>query len=122
MRGHVAWTAENTRGLITGLLAGLVLGVTTDIIVPLVILGPVLGIALGWAAMRQSPPDRRQASAGSGVLIGLAAVYLAFWLNTAITCSGQGICGGTSALPLLGLAVAILAVGLWIEALALRLL
>ena len=122
MRGHAAWTAENTRGLIAGLLGGLILGIATVIIVPLVILGPVLGVALGWAAVRRSPPDRRQASAGGGVLIGLGGVYSAFWLNTAIACSGQVICGGTSALPLLGVAVAILAVGLLIEALALRVL
>ena len=70
--------------------------------------------------MRQSPPDRRQASAGSGVLIGLAALI---WLlaEPGYHLLGQGI-WAARALPLLGLAVAILAVGLWIEALALRLL
>jgi hypothetical protein len=52
---------------------------------------------------------------GAGILIGIGVLYLAGAVNTLAACQGQEVCGGSSALPFLGLALGVLALGVGVE-------
>ena len=53
------------------------------------------------------------------MLIGMGSAYLFGALNTLNSCSGPAdVCGDTSALPFLGFAVVVLALGLFVEGVA----
>jgi len=101
--------------LALGILLGASLGLATSLIFLLVIVGPVVGLGLAIAALRRGGDGRPQATAGGGLLIGTGSVYLLGAFNTLNACQGQDVCGGASAVPLLGFAVALLLVGLLIE-------
>ena len=101
--------------LALGIFLGLVLGLATSLVFFLIVVGPLLGLGLAIAALRLGPDGRPQANVGGGLLIGTGSVYLLEAYNTLNECQGQDVCGGASALPLLGFAVAVLVLGLLIE-------
>jgi hypothetical protein len=102
--------------LAIGILLGAALGVATSFLFLLIIVGPLLGVALAIAGLRGGPDGRRQANVGGGLLIGMGIVYLLEAINTLISCQGhEDVCGGASALPFLGLAIAVLAAGILLE-------
>ncbi len=91
------------------------LGLATSLVFLLIIVGPLVGLGLAIAALRRGTDGRPQANVGGGLLIGTGSVYLLGAFNTLNACQGQDVCGGASAVPLLGFAVAVLLVGLLIE-------
>jgi hypothetical protein len=101
--------------LALGLLLGVPLGFATSLVFLLIIIGPLLGSGLAVAGLRSGLDGRSRANVGSGLLIGIGSVYLLEALNTLNSCQGQDVCGGTSALPFLGFAVVVLALGLLVE-------
>lgn len=104
--------------LALGLLLGVLLGFATSLVFLLIIIGPVLGLGLAIAGLTSGRDGRPRANVGGGLLIGMGSVYLLGALNTLNSCQGQDVCGGASALPFLGFAVAVLAVGLLVEGIA----
>jgi hypothetical protein len=83
-----------------------------------IIIGPLLGLGLAIAGFKGGLDGRSQASVGGGLLIGTGSVYLLEAVNTFNACQGPGdVCGGdpASALPFLGWAVVVLALGLLVE-------
>ncbi len=94
---------------------GAFLGVATFLLFPLLIIGPFVGLAIGVTGLREGLVGRPRAATGAGILIGMGVVYLAGALNTLTACQGQQVCGGSSALPFLGLALVVLALGLAVE-------
>lgn len=102
--------------LALGLLLGVLLGFATSLVFLLIIIGPLLGLGLAIAALRSGLNGRSRANVGGGLLIGMGSVYLLGAVNTFNSCQGPNdVCGDASALPFLGFAVAVLAVGLLIE-------
>ena len=102
-----------------GLLLGVLLGFGTFLVFLLLILGPILGLGLAIAGLRRGVDGRSQASLGGGMLIGMGSAYLFGAFNTLNSCSGPAdVCGDTSALPFLGFAVVVLALGLLVEGVA----
>ena len=93
----------------------MLLGFATSLVFLLIIIGPLLGLGLAVAGLRSGLDGRPRATVGGGLLIGVGSVYLLGALNTLNSCQGQDVCGGASALPFLGFAVAVLAVGLLVE-------
>ena len=80
--------------------------------------GPCEVHALGMAitGLTSGLNGRSLANVGGGLLIGMGSVYLLEAVNTFNSCQGPNdVCGDASALPFLGFAVAVLAVGLLIE-------
>ena len=76
----------------------------------------MLGLGLVIAGLSSGFDGRSRASAGGGLLIGMGSVYLLEALNTFNSCHGQNdVCGDASALPFLGFAVVVLALGLLVE-------
>lgn len=98
-----------------GILLGVLLALATSLVFLVIIFGPVLGLALAIAGLRGGSKGRPRANFGSGLLVGMGTVYLLEAINTLTACQGQEVCGGASALPFLGLAVAVLVVGLLLE-------
>jgi hypothetical protein len=101
--------------LAIGLIVGILLGFGTSLVFLLIIVGPLLGLGLALAGLRGGIDRRSRANVGGGVLIGMGSFYVLGALNTLDSCQGQDVCGGASALPLLGFAIVILAVGLLVE-------
>ena len=94
----------------------MLLGFATSLVFLLIIIGPLLGLGLAIAGLRSGLDGRSRANVGGGLLIGIGSVYLLEALNTLNSCQGQNdVCGDASALPFLGFAVAVLAVGLLVE-------
>lgn len=106
---------SNATSFAFGILLGVLLALATSLVFLVIIFGPVLGAALAIAGLRGGGKGRSQANLGSGLLVGMGAVYLLEAINTLNACQGQEVCGGVSALPFLGLAVAVLVVGLLLE-------
>lgn len=104
--------------LALGLLLGVLLGFATSLVFLLIIIGPLLGLGLAIAGLRGGIDRRSRANLGGGLLIGMGSFYVLGALNTLNSCQGQDVCGGASALPFLGFAVAVLAVGLLVEGIA----
>ena len=106
--------------LVVGLLLGVLLAFGTSLVFLLIIFGPLLGLGVGIAGLMSGGLDGRSlASAGSGLLIGMGGVYLLEALNVLNACSGsQDVCGGASALPFLGFAIVVVALGLLVEGIA----
>ena len=102
-------------GLAVGVLVGTLLGIATSFFFLLIIIGPLLGLGFAIIGLGSGSDGRSRARAGDGLLIGMGSVYLLGALNTLTSCQGQDVCGGASALPFLGFAVVILAVGLLVE-------
>ena len=98
-----------------GISLGVVLGLATSLLFFLIVVGPLLGFGLALAALRSGMDDRPQANVGGGLLIGTGSVYVLEAVNTLKACQGQDVCGGASAVPFLGFAIAVLAVGLLVE-------
>jgi hypothetical protein len=109
----------SARSSISSLAIGISLGVLVGLGISfaffLIIVGPLLGLGLGLAALTSGMDDRPQAHVGGGWLIGTGSLYLLEAFRTLNSCQGQDVCGGASAVPFLGYAVAVLAVGLVIE-------
>ena len=103
-----------------GVLVGIVLGLFTSFVFLLIIIGPLLGLSIAVIGLRGGFHGRSQAAAGGGLLIGTGIVYLYGALNTLISCHGQDVCGGASALPFLGLALFVLALGALVGVVAFR--
>jgi hypothetical protein len=101
--------------LALGISLGLFLGLATSLVFVLIVAGPLLGFGLALAALRSGIDGRPRANASGGLLIGTGSVYLLEAFNTVNSCQGQDVCGGASAVPFLGFAIAVLAVGLLIE-------
>jgi hypothetical protein len=101
--------------LALGILLGSLLGFATSLVFLLIIIGPLLGLGLAIAELRSGFDGRSRANVGGGLLIGIGSVYLLEALNTLNSCQGQDVCGGASALPFLGFAVVVLALGLLVE-------
>jgi hypothetical protein len=106
---------SRTTTLALGILLGVILGLATSLVFLLIIFGPLLGLGLAIAGLRGGLDGRPRANVGGGLLIGMGIVYLLDAVNTLNSCQGQDVCGGASALPFLGFAVAVLAVGLLLE-------
>lgn len=102
-------------GLAVGVLVGTLLGIATSFFFLLIIIGPLLGLGFAIVGLSSGFDGRSRASGGGGLLIGMGSVYLFGALNTLTSCQGQDVCGGASALPFLGFAVVVLAVGLLVE-------
>lgn len=102
-------------GLAPGILLGVLLGFATSLVFLLIIIGPLLGSGLAIAGLRSGLDRRPRANVGGGMLIGIGSVYLLEAFNTLNSCQGQDVCGGASALPFLGFAVVVLALGLLVE-------
>jgi hypothetical protein len=98
-----------------GISLGAFLGVATSLVFPLIVVGPLLGLGLAIAALRSGTGGRPRANVGGGLLIGTGSVYLLEAFNTLNSCQGEHVCGGPSAVPFVGFAIAVLAVGLLIE-------
>ena len=98
-----------------GISLGVPLGLATSLVFFLIVVGPLLGLGLALAALTSGMDDRPQANVGGGLLVGTGSVYLLEALNTVNSCQGQDVCGGTSAVPFLGFAIAVLVAGLLIE-------
>ncbi len=101
--------------LALGIALGVVLGLATSLLFLLIVVGPLLGMGLAIAALRNGIDGRPLATVSGGLLIGIGSVYLLGALNTVNSCQGQDVCGGASAVPFLGFAIAVLAVGLLVE-------
>ncbi len=102
--------------LALGLLLGVLLGFGTSLVFLLIIIGPLLGLGLAIAGLRSGLNGRSRANVGGGLLIGMGSVYLLGAVNTFNSCQGPNdVCGDASALPFLGFAVVVLALGLLIE-------
>jgi hypothetical protein len=102
--------------LALGLLLGVLLGFGTSLVFLLIIIGPILGLGLAIAGLRIGLDGRSRANLGGGMLIGMGSVYLLGALNTLNSCSGpEDVCGDSSALPFVGFAVVVMALGLLIE-------
>ncbi|MGH2511474.1 MAG: hypothetical protein ACRDGQ_02175, partial [Candidatus Limnocylindrales bacterium] len=112
---RVSTDRSSLTSLALGIFLGVALGLATSLIFLLIVLGPVLGLVLAFAALRSGIDGRPRAIVSGGLLIGTGSVYLLGALNTVNSCQGQDVCGGTSAVPFLGFAVAVLAVGLLVE-------
>lgn len=104
--------------LTLGLLVGVALGIATSLLFLMIVAAPLLGIAISLAGWRANPTDLPRTAAGAGLLLGSGGVYLYGALNTLISCSGSSVCGGASALPFLAWALAIVAIGVVMAALA----
>ncbi len=116
----VSIKTSQIRGLAMGILLGVVLGLGTSFLFLLIIIGPLLGLSVAVTGLRDGFDGRSRAAAGGGLLIGMGIVYLYGALNTLISCQGQEVCGGASALPFLGLALFVLALGVLVVAVASR--
>jgi hypothetical protein len=102
--------------LALGLLLGVLLGFGTSLVFLLIIFGPLLGLGMAITGLTSGLNGRSLANVGGGLLIGMGSVYLLGAVNTFNSCQGPNdVCGDASALPFLGFAVAVLAVGLLIE-------
>lgn len=101
--------------LAIGLILGTFLGLGTSLVFLLIIVGPLLGLGMAIAGLRGGIDRRSRAHVGGGLLIGMGSFYVLGALNTLDSCQGQDVCGGASALPLLGFALVILAAGLLVE-------
>jgi hypothetical protein len=112
---RVSSDRSSITSLALGILLGVVLGLATSLVFLLIVVGPGLGLGLGIAALRSGIDGRPRANVSGGLLIGTGSVYLLEAFNTVNSCQGQDVCGGASALPFLGFAIAVLAVGLLIE-------
>ena len=112
---RVSSDRSSITSLALGISLGVVLGFATSLVFLLIILGPLLGLGLVIAALRSGIDGRPPANVGGGLLIGTGSVYLIEAFNTLNSCQGQDVCGGASAVPFLGFAVAVLVVGLLIE-------
>ncbi len=110
---------SRTTSLALGFLLGVLLAFGTSLIFALLIIGPILGLGLALAGLRSGLDGRTQAILGGGLLIGMGTIYLVEALNTLNSCQGQDVCGGASALPFLGFAVVVLALGLLVESITL---
>ncbi len=115
----VSSETSQIRGLAAGVVGGVVLGLFTSLVFLLVIIGPLLGLSVAVLGLRGGFEGRSEAATGGGVLIGMGVVYVYGALNTLISCQGQEVCGGSSAVPFLGLALVVLAVGASVEAVSL---
>lgn len=115
---NVVLDRAKRRGLAIGVLLGAFFGVATSLVFLLLIIGPTLGLAAGITGLREGPAGRSRAATGGGLLIGMGVVYLCGALNTMNSCQGQEVCGGDSALPLLGLALVILTLGVVVVAIS----
>jgi hypothetical protein len=105
--------------LALGLLLGVLLGFGTSLVFFLIIIGPLLGLGLAIAGLASSLDGRSPANVGGGLLIGMGSVYLLGAVNTFNSCQGPNdVCGDASALPFLGFAVVVLALGLLVEGIA----
>ena len=105
--------------LVLGLLLGVLVGFATSLVFLLIIAGPLLGLGLAIAGIRSGLDGRSRANVGGGLLIGIGGIYLLGAVNTLNSCQGQDVCGGASAMPFLGFAVVVLALGLLVEAITL---
>lgn len=100
------------RRLGVGLILGILLGLATSFFFLLVVVGPLLAVAISAASLREVPPNRQLSAFGAGVLVGMGTVYGLGAINTLIACQGSTeVCGGVSALPLAGVAIAVLTLG-----------
>lgn len=115
----VSRETSQIRGFATGILLGVFLGLFTSFVFLLILIGPLLGLSMAVTGLRGGFDGRSRAAAGGGLLIGMGGVYLYGVLNTLISCQGQEVCGGTSALPFLGLALLVLALGVLVEGVSL---
>ena len=95
------------------------LGLATSLVFLLVVVGPLVGFGVAIAALTRGTDGRPQVNVGGGLLIGTGGVYLLGAFNTLNACRGQDVCGGASAVPLLGFSVVVLLVGLLIEGIVL---
>jgi hypothetical protein len=94
-------------------LLGVLLGFATSLTILVIIFGPLLGLALAIAGLRSGLDGRSRANVGGGLLIGMGSVYLVGAINTFNSCNGENdVCGDARALPFLGFAVVVLALGL----------
>lgn len=108
--------SRTTTSLALGILLGVLLGLATSLVFLVIIFGPLLGLGLVIAGLRGGLDGRPLANLGGGLLIGMGIVYLLEAINTLNSCSGPNdVCGDASALPFLGFAIAVLAVGLLLE-------
>jgi hypothetical protein len=114
---HPSVLSDRSRitSLALGLFLGVLLGFATSLVFLLIIVGLLLGLGLAIAGLRSGLDGRPRANVGGGLLIGIGIVYLVEALNTLNSCQGQEVCGGASALPFLGFAVVVLALGLLVE-------
>lgn len=101
--------------LAIGLILGVLLGFGTSLVFLLIIVGPVIGVGLSIAGLTGGMDRRSRANVGGGLLIGMGGFYVLGAINTLESCQGQDVCGGASALPLLGFGLVIVAVGVLVE-------
>ena len=96
-----------------GILLGALLAFGTSLVFLMIIFGPLLGLGLTIGGLRSGLDGRSPANAGAGLLIGMGSVYLIEAVNTFNSCNGENdVCGDARALPFLGFAAVVLALGL----------
>ena len=106
--------------LALGLLLGVLLGFGISFSILVIIVGPLLGLGLAIGGLRGGRDGRSQANVGGGLLIGMGGLYLIGAINTFNSCNGPNdVCGDARALPFLGFAVVVLALGLLVEGITL---
>ncbi len=110
---------SSMRSIVLGISLGVVIGLATSFAFLLIVVGPLLGLGLAIAALGGDIDGRPRAEVSGGLLIGTGGVYLLGALNTVNSCQAQDACGGASAVPFLGFAIAVLAIGVLIEGITL---